>query len=71
MSGIKNIKIQTTRSNLSRVEKREAERLRKLPDSSPALLILYLIGIIGIMIAANTVFKITEVYFGIAEIAVI
>ena len=71
MSGIKNIKIQTTGSNLSRVEKREAERLRKLPDSSPALLILYLIGIIGIMIAANTVFKITEVYFGIAEIAVI
>ena len=35
-------------------EKRESERKRKMPDNSPLLLILYLIGITGIIITLNS-----------------
>lgn len=67
----KKIKIQTSKTYFSKAEKQRSEREKKLPDKSPVLLILYLCGILGIMNAANTAINIPEVYFIIAEIAVI
>lgn len=55
---------------MTRAEKREAERQRKMPDSSPALLILYLIGILGIMITVNTALHISNALFIPAVLAV-
>ena len=42
-------------------EKRESERKRKMPDNSPLLLILYLIGITGIIITLNSLIMMEKV----------
>lgn len=63
----KKIRIQTSKTGLTRYEKLKNEKERKIPDNSPVLLILYLIGILGITEAANTALNIAQVYFIIAE----
>ena len=67
----KKIKIQTIKRNITRAERLKNEKERKIPDSSPVLLIIYLIGILGIMNAANTVMNIADVYFFTAETAAV
>lgn len=67
----KKIKIQAIKNNISKTEKINNEKDRKLPDRSPILLILYLIGILGIMNSLNTAINIDNAYFFIAETAVV
>ncbi len=45
--------MQTNKKYTSLKEKRENERIRKMPDSSPILLVIYLIGITGLLFALN------------------
>ena len=52
MTGLlKNIKISTVKNRISLKDRQEAEKKRKKMSSSPLLLILYLIGIVGMMYA--------------------
>lgn len=50
---IRRIKISTRKLTVTKAEKRLLEQQRKMPDDSPLLLILYLIGIIGLLSAVN------------------
>ena len=50
MSIIKSIKIRAKRKFITKEQKREDEKQRKMPDSSPVLLILYLLGLLGLML---------------------
>lgn len=47
----KKIRISTNKRELSRREKREAERIRKMPDRSVPLLVIYILGILSMMYA--------------------
>ena len=45
----KKIRIRTEKAGLTRKQKTEADKLSRVPDRSPALIILYMIGIFGLI----------------------
>lgn len=56
----KKIRISTEKTGLNKKQKRENERLSKIPDSSPVLIILYLLGLFGIMTTIGNTLEITD-----------
>lgn len=60
MIKIKKIKISAKKKFLSKAERREAENIRKMPDRSPILILLYLIGLFGIMNVLNQAFHLSQ-----------
>ena len=63
MSTIKKIKISVQKKQLSKKEKRKEEQQRKMPDRSPALLVIYLCGIFGLLLALNDIFGLPTFVF--------
>ena len=68
MITVKKIKMFTRKQSVTKKEKRLLEQQRKMPDSSPFLLILYLVGMTGLLSAVNEVAKLSTDAFLIAVI---
>lgn len=66
MSTIRRIKIRNEKKNITRAEKKQNETLRKKTDTSPLLLLLYLCGLNGLLMAANEVLLMPSAYFFLA-----
>lgn len=54
------IRIRTEKTGLTKKQKREAEKISKLPDSSPLLIALYLLGIFGIIMSVGETLLLTN-----------
>lgn len=56
----KKINIRTEEFGLTRKQKNEADKINRIPDSSPVLIIMYLLGLLGMIIAIGETLEITE-----------
>ena len=65
----KKIIIKTERSGLSRKEKSEADRQFRLPDRSPVLIILYMLGLYGILSLSAALLSLKDSPYYFAVIA--
>ena len=55
----KKINIRTEKFGLTRKQKNEADKINRIPDSSPVLIIMYICGLLGILIAIGETVGIT------------
>ena len=63
---IRKIQIYTRKRNVTKAEKREAERMRRFPGNSPILLILYLLGTLGVSLAIRSFIPLEDMTFAFA-----
>ena len=67
---IRKIQIYTRKRNVTKAEKREADRMRRFPGDSPILLILYLLGTLGVALAVRSFLPLDDIMFGASVAAV-